>query len=672
MDEEVLKILLIKDGPDDPAWIRSVLAQMTGDSGQPFCEVTEAATLAGGLERLAVGGVDVALLALSGPQGTRLETFKRVSAYRPEAPVLVLLTRRGSGLENDFIQSGAQDCLVEGEIDDRQAKRSILFAIDRQRRVNTFHRHLMELRHREARWKGVAEHNPDALLVMDENRSIHFANPATQDLTGVKPELLIGQSLSIPLEPQKAVEMNLTRKDGKTVAVEVRAAPMPWKEHRIWVVALRDISARKGMERTVRELNEQLRASAHLIEKQALSDPVTGSLNRRGLAKAVEDHLVSESEIQAIFVDLENLDAINEQFSYRAGDTALREIASRLRTAVGASHPIGRITGGQFLILISDPGPADAAALTDQVLKAVSQTPLRIGGAEVGLHAHAAGVSLRPSGLDDLILAGHRQISEARQAQRKAEAPPSPEEAAPSARREPKVSVTVDEFRNNARFLVVSQPIVQLRDEKVVGYEFFSRLVSLPMELPEEFFTFTFESHLLASVDHQCYLLGIRKAEAAPRNALIHLNLFSSTILEYSVADILGRLPPKRPKQDFCLEINREHLPADVAHLARRCQAFKRSGVRIGLNSVETTPEAADLVRRLEPDVIKLDRAVVNGIAEDSARQAALREWTGSFSPSARLAAVGIESRADMEALKHLGVHYGQGFYFGQPKQEVL
>jgi len=70
----------------------------------------------------------------------------------------------------------------------------------------------------------------------------------------------------------------------------------------------------------------------------------------------------------------------------------------------------------------------------------------------------------------------------------------------------------------------------------------------------------------------------------------------------------------------------------------------------------------------LQPDVIKLDKRLVNNISHDKSQKEMLRRLLSVVeSLHTKIIAEGIETREDLETLKELGVSYGQGFLWGQP-----
>ena len=123
------KVLLIEDNPGDARLIREYLADPAGAS----FELEHTDTLAKGLARLALGGIDLVLLDLSLPDSPMGETFKSAKAAAPDVPIIVM-----SGLDDEkhaiaTVQEGAQDYLVKAYVDTRLLIHAMRYAIERKR-----------------------------------------------------------------------------------------------------------------------------------------------------------------------------------------------------------------------------------------------------------------------------------------------------------------------------------------------------------------------------------------------------------------------------------------------------------------------------------------------------------------------------------------------------------
>ena len=123
-------ILLIEDNPGDARLLQEYLSEPSFVDFQ----LTHAATLKEGIERLAAGGIDLVLLDLTLPDCTGLETFKRAAAAAAETPIIVLSGQDDESLAMNTVHEGAQDYLVKGQgVDARIIARSMRYAIERKR-----------------------------------------------------------------------------------------------------------------------------------------------------------------------------------------------------------------------------------------------------------------------------------------------------------------------------------------------------------------------------------------------------------------------------------------------------------------------------------------------------------------------------------------------------------
>lgn len=97
-------------------------------------------------------------------------------------------------------------------------------------------------------------------------------------------------------------------------------------------------------------------AQLHL-RSLSLMDELTGLHNRRGFVSLAEQHLklTARQRVRStlIFIDVDNLKYINDNFGHREGDYALQQIAGLLRECFRQSDIIGRLGGDEFCVLLS-------------------------------------------------------------------------------------------------------------------------------------------------------------------------------------------------------------------------------------------------------------------------------------------------------------------------------
>jgi len=131
------------------------------------------------------------------------------------------------------------------------------------------------------------------------------------------------------------------------------------------------------------EVNEQLRseiASRKLAEATlqtlSLKDALTGLYNRRGFFTLAEQGLKSAQrigkEMVLIFVDLDNMKAINDTMGHKEGDQALMETAHILKNTFRESDIIARLGGDEFVILTTNDVDASPERMINRFEEALS------------------------------------------------------------------------------------------------------------------------------------------------------------------------------------------------------------------------------------------------------------------------------------------------------------
>lgn len=126
---EPMSVLLIEDKHGDALLIREMLVGMTNNRFK--LETTD--QLSTGLERYAEGDFEVILLDLTLPDSDGLDALKAVCRQAPEAPIVVLTGWNDEATGLRALRAGAQDYLIEGEVDPQMIMRSIRHAIERKR-----------------------------------------------------------------------------------------------------------------------------------------------------------------------------------------------------------------------------------------------------------------------------------------------------------------------------------------------------------------------------------------------------------------------------------------------------------------------------------------------------------------------------------------------------------
>ena len=116
------------------------------------------------------------------------------------------------------------------------------------------------------------------------------------------------------------------------------------------------------------------------------------------------------------------------------------------------------------------------------------------------------------------------------------------------------------------------------------------------------------------------------------------------------------------------LEITESVLMNDMAGTITRLRELKGLGLRLAIDDFGTGYSSLGYLRRFPVDVLKIDRAFVDGVTEGTEQSAVARAIIG-LSNALHLSTIaeGIETGGQLDALRALGCELGQGYYFARP-----
>jgi EAL domain-containing protein (putative c-di-GMP-specific phosphodiesterase class I)/putative methionine-R-sulfoxide reductase with GAF domain len=206
-----------------------------------------------------------------------------------------------------------------------------------------------------------------------------------------------------------------------------------------------------------------------------------------------------------------------------------------------------------------------------------------------------------------------------------------------------------------------AQPIVCLADGNLVAFELLGRTTFATDRSPEQWLDGAAREGIQRDVE--IALLEAACARGAPPGGVrVFINVSASTLFDARMDDLVARLPP------HVIEITEHEPVADYAALRRRLDRWPMDTTMLAIDDVGSGYSSLSHVVELRPHFVKVDRALVNGVHRDPNQLAALRGIVGyARQCGATSLAEGVESHADLVALRAVGVDLVQGFLVGQP-----
>ncbi len=210
----------------------------------------------------------------------------------------------------------------------------------------------------------------------------------------------------------------------------------------------------------------------------------------------------------------------------------------------------------------------------------------------------------------------------------------------------------------------VYQPIVDLRRRTVVGYEALTRFDGRPGIGPDRWFEAATERGLAAELDAVSLSSALARRPDLPPNCFLAVNVEPDSLLSPVVRRALRS---GGPLAGVVVEIT-EHRRWDPVELEPALRSLRGEGALLAVDDAGAGYAGLQQILRLRPSVLKVDRAITDGVDVDEAK-ASLVEMLGVFASriDAWLLVEGVETVAEALRLQAMGVPLAQGYLFGRP-----
>lgn len=215
---------------------------------------------------------------------------------------------------------------------------------------------------------------------------------------------------------------------------------------------------------------------------------------------------------------------------------------------------------------------------------------------------------------------------------------------------------------------ILLQPIVELSTMEVAGAEALARIHLEPPTPTHVWFADARRAGLGGRLQLLAVREAIRAANNLPEDAFVAINLDVDGVAQPGLLPLLGTAT--RP---VVVELTEQVRVDDYRDLRRVLATLRRDGVRLAIDDTGAGYASLSHVVKLAPDLIKLDIELVCGIDIDPIRRSLVAAVvTFANDTGSEVVAEGIETKAELDIIRDLGVHYGQGYLLGRPAAPEL
>ncbi|CAK17652.1 putative bifunctional diguanylate cyclase/phosphodiesterase [Pseudomonas entomophila] len=674
-------LLVVDDYPENLISMRALLSRQDW-------QVLTASSGMEALSALLENEVDLVLLDVQMPEmdGFEVARLMRGSQRTRLTPIIFLTANEQS--EAAVLKgyaNGAVDYLFK-PFDPQILKPKVQALLEQQRNRRMLQSLTRELESARAFNASILENAAEGILVVDESGTINFANPAISRLLDTPVEKLQGAHvldlIQLPcanlwhesdfyqayLKRQifRVHDAQLRTVSGQLIPVALSCAPLP-AEQRAMVVTVLDMSV-------VRSLHQQL-------EYQAVTDPLTGLLNRRGFYQAAEGALMrnerSDKVRALMYMDLDGFKRINDLLGHEAGDKVLRWVAEQLKECLGSEALLARMGGDEFTALFDGlPYPEQAGRYAEKLLERMSSFQ-QLDGLEVSLGV-SIGIATYPdcgANVEGLLRAADAAMYAAKQAGRQ-QYRFYDEELNGRARSRLMLEDSVREAIEQNDFTLVYQPQVAFADGRLRGFEALLRWQhpSVGDVPPGLFIPLLEEARLINRLASWIYRKGAAQrrewGERFGSQLVLGISLSRAQFAMPGLADELARVLDEHGLQPAQLEVEvaETSLMYNIDAAVKQVHRLRELGIRVALDDFGAGDCSLRMLRDLPIDTLKIDRHLVARLPESAADIAMARSVIGLCADyGITVIAEGVETKAQADWLKSSGCTYVQGFLVARP-----
>ena len=432
----------------------------------------------------------------------------------------------------------------------------------------------------------------------------------------------------------------------------------------------RDITARKNVE-------EQL-------QRRAFYDPLTELPNRALFLDRLQ-HLLQRGRralgtpmFALLYLDLDRFKSVNDSLGHQMGDELLIGTARRLERCLRPGDTLARLGGDEFTILLDEIScQGDATGVAERIREELT-APFMLRGHEI-FTSVSVGIALSSEGYDS----PNEMLRDADTAMYRAKAngharhqvfdADMHQHAVSALRLETDLRRALD----RREIVPFYQPIVDLDDGTVVGFEALARWrhPDRGILLPEEFLPVAEDTGLIGAIDESMLAAACRQARAwqradPGRAALgISVNVSGRHIADGTAPAMVDRVLRATGIEPgtLTIEISESALMHDVEAGTRVLQQLRAMSVGLRMDDFGAGYSSLAYLHGLPVRALKIARSFVSRL-DGAPQQLAIVKAIVSLAQGLGMeeAAVGIETEAQVDALRALGCRRGQGWLFSE------
>ncbi|WP_199271693.1 bifunctional diguanylate cyclase/phosphodiesterase [Paraglaciecola sp. L3A3] len=412
------------------------------------------------------------------------------------------------------------------------------------------------------------------------------------------------------------------------------------------------------------------------LQKQAWTDPLTGLLNRRGLAHTLQPIIESNLAFTLLYLDLDGFKMVNDSSGHSTGDLILAEVANRISQSCFPSSALCRFGGDEFVIAIHEilPQP-ELIILLDKLIETISKPYKDACHNSISLSA-SIGISRFPDcghDIEHLLMCADAAMYQAKALGKKrwVEYQTGMEN---KLKRLSYLAQKLSLAETNNELSLHYQPIINQQTKQIVSFEALLRWYNpdLGNVNPEELINVAEKTGLIHDIENWVFkralqdLLTFKKIIGQATTMAVNvsgLHLSDANLSGY-VFSLLEKynLQP----EDLTIELTESVLLTNIDSTHSTMNQLIESGITLSIDDFGTGYSSLAYLHAIPASVVKVDKAFLNQVDNNTSTLECIKTLVSSLKMKSLIE--GIETEYQAQLLQKLGYNLQQGYFHGRPQ----
>jgi diguanylate cyclase (GGDEF)-like protein len=466
-------------------------------------------------------------------------------------------------------------------------------------------------------------------------------------------------------------EAQVKRPDGSLLWTSWSAWPL--EDGTGWGGAVVDISREKVAEERL------LRHAFHdkttgLADRNLFMERVATAI-RRTASRPSSDPV----RFAVLLLDLDRFKVVNDTLGHSAGDQLLAGAARRLEAVLRPSDLLARLGGDEFGIVLDEVSEVqDVLPLLDRIQKRLG-LPITIEGQEVFANA-SIGVALgeRDDRAETLLRHAESAMYRAKEKGRNRFEVWSRTDEAPRGANAMQLEAELRRAVERNEFRAFYQPIVSLASGRLIGFEALVRWVHPRRGFvsPGQFIPIAEDTGLIMPIGHWMLRESCKQLAVWQKRGGRHSNLMMSVNLsarQFGQADLVRQIDrilmaTGLDGGSLKLEVTESAIMDNPETAIGMLNQLKAYGIKLSLDDFGTGYSSLSYLHRFPFNVLKIDQSFVSQMDASEKNEEIVRTIVAlAHTLHMDVIAEGVETESQLDHLRALRCHYGQGYYFAGP-----